>query len=124
VKDDYYNDFGHSESRDGDRTDGQYYVLLPDGRVQYVKYYVDGYSGYVAEVSYSGEPKYDNYKPAASYNHEQYAPAPAYNKPAYRPAAYKPAYKPAYQPAYQPAYKPAYQPAYQPAYKPAYKPAY
>lgn len=28
------NDFGHMESRDGDRTTGRYYVLLPDGRKQ------------------------------------------------------------------------------------------
>lgn len=28
------NDFGHMESRDGDRTVGRYYVLLPDGRKQ------------------------------------------------------------------------------------------
>lgn len=28
------NDFGHMESRDGDRTVGRYFVLLPDGRKQ------------------------------------------------------------------------------------------
>lgn len=28
------NDFGHMESRDGDKTVGRYYVLLPDGRKQ------------------------------------------------------------------------------------------
>lgn len=28
------NDFGHMETRDGDRTTGRYYVLLPDGRKQ------------------------------------------------------------------------------------------
>lgn len=30
------NDFGHMESRDGDRTVGRYYVLLPDGRKQVI----------------------------------------------------------------------------------------
>ena len=121
VKDDYaYLDFGHSENRNGDNTKGEYFVVLPDGRRQTVSYYVDGYSGFVADVKYSGEPKYDykpEYKPA-------YKPAyePAY-KPAYKPA-YEPAYKPEYKPAYEPAYKPAYKPAYEPAYKPAYKPYY
>jgi len=53
VKDDYSgNDFGQQESRDGDYTQGSYYVLLPDGRLQKVTYSVNGDSGYVAEVSY------------------------------------------------------------------------
>ncbi|XP_076059560.1 pro-resilin-like [Oratosquilla oratoria] len=49
------NDFGHQESRDGDYTQGSYYVLLPDGRLQRVNYNVDGDSGFVAEVTYEGE---------------------------------------------------------------------
>ncbi|XP_027216990.2 pro-resilin-like [Penaeus vannamei] len=49
------NEFGHQESRDGDHTQGSYYVQLPDGRLQTVKYFVDGDSGYVAEVNYEGE---------------------------------------------------------------------
>ena len=52
------NQFGHQESRDGDNTQGSYYVDLPDGRRQTVTYYVDGDSGYVAEVSYSGDAQY------------------------------------------------------------------
>ncbi|XP_068209983.1 cuticle protein 7-like [Palaemon carinicauda] len=52
------NDFGHQETRDGDGTQGSYYVQLPDGRLQTVKYYVDGDSGYVAEVSYQGEARF------------------------------------------------------------------
>nr|XP_027230857.1 pro-resilin-like [Penaeus vannamei] len=56
VKDDYSgNDFGHQEARDGYDTQGSYYVLLPDGRLQRVTYTVNGDSGYVAEVSYEGE---------------------------------------------------------------------
>lgn len=39
------NDFGQSENRDGDVTQGSYYVLLPDGRTQKVSYTVDAYSG-------------------------------------------------------------------------------
>ncbi|XP_076061316.1 uncharacterized protein LOC143037089 [Oratosquilla oratoria] len=56
--DDSGNDFGHQEARDDDRTDGSYYVQLPDGRLQKVVYYVDGDSGYVAEVTYEGEAHY------------------------------------------------------------------
>ena len=69
VKDDYSgNDFGHNEARDGYNTQGSYYVLLPDGRLQKVTYTVDGESGFVAEVSYDGEAQYaEEYKPAPSY---------------------------------------------------------
>ncbi|XP_037801914.1 uncharacterized protein LOC119596650 [Penaeus monodon] len=49
------NEFGHQEARDGDHTQGSYYVQLPDGRLQTVTYFVDGDSGYVAEVNYEGE---------------------------------------------------------------------
>ncbi|XP_068210491.1 cuticle protein 21-like [Palaemon carinicauda] len=58
------NDFGHQETRDGDDTQGSYYVQLPDGRLQTVKYFVDGDSGYVAEVSYQGEARFPD---SASY---------------------------------------------------------
>ena len=77
VKDDYAGlHFGADESRDGYATNGQYHVLLPDGRTQTVTYTVgDGYSGYVADVQYSGYAK--EYKPAPTYK-----PAPVY-KPRY-----------------------------------------
>jgi len=53
VKDDASgNMYNHMESRDDDVTRGAYYVALPDGRVQKVTYYVDGDSGFVAEISY------------------------------------------------------------------------
>ncbi|KAK8728448.1 hypothetical protein OTU49_009308, partial [Cherax quadricarinatus] len=56
VKDDPSgNDFGHQESRDGYNTQGNYYVLLPDGRLQRVSYTVNGDSGYVAQVEYEGK---------------------------------------------------------------------
>ena len=59
VKDDYSNNnYGQNEAREGDKTTGSYYVLLPDGRTQTVTYTVDGYGGYVADVTYSGEAKY------------------------------------------------------------------
>ena len=77
VKDDAsYNDFAHQEtSDDKGYVTGSYHVVLPDGRTQTVTYKADDYTGYVADVKYSGEAKYtDQYKPAykAAY------PAPAY----------------------------------------------
>ncbi|EFX72270.1 hypothetical protein DAPPUDRAFT_254702 [Daphnia pulex] len=49
-------DYGHKESSDGEVVTGTYYVLLPDGRKETVKYKADG-NGYVADVSYEGEVK-------------------------------------------------------------------
>ncbi|XP_042893367.1 pro-resilin-like [Penaeus japonicus] len=65
------NDFGHQESRDSDYTEGSYYVLLPDGRLQRVTYNVNGDSGYLAEVTYEGEAQYPTQQRA-------YTPAPSY----------------------------------------------
>ncbi|XP_076060302.1 cuticle protein 7-like [Oratosquilla oratoria] len=72
--DDSGNDFGHQESRDGDRTEGSYYVQLPDGRLQKVTYYVDGDSGFVANVEYEGEAHYP--EPESSEEDRVYAPPP------------------------------------------------
>ncbi|XP_069977410.1 cuticle protein 7-like [Penaeus vannamei] len=69
------NDFGHQEARDGDHTQGSYYVLLPDGRLQKVTYTVNGDSGYVADVTYEGEAQYPT--PKASYG----PPQPSYKPP-------------------------------------------
>merc|ERR1712001_464404 len=71
--------FGHSETRDGYATSGSYTVALPDGRIQTVTYKVDdAYGGYIADVQYTGEAKYEPYHPA---------PAPAYKAaPVYKPA--------------------------------------
>ncbi|XP_037776826.1 cuticle protein 8-like [Penaeus monodon] len=54
VKDDLSgNNFGHEEARNGYNTKGQYFVLLPDGRLQTVQYTVNGDEGFVASVGYS-----------------------------------------------------------------------
>merc|ERR1711935_711679 len=128
VQDDYSHvNYGQEEGRNGIATNGQYHVLLPDGRTQTVTYNVgDAYTGYVADVTYSGEAApAPAYKPAPAYQ-----PAPSY-KPAlsYKPApviTYNPA-RPVYKPVVFPKPAPSYQPIYQPApvYKPAlaYKPA-
>ncbi|XP_042242107.1 cuticle protein 7-like [Homarus americanus] len=76
VKDDSSdNDFGHQETRDGDDTQGSYYVQLPDGRLQTVTYVVDGDSGYIADVKYDGEARYpDSDESFESREAPRYAP--------------------------------------------------
>ena len=101
VQDDYsHNNYGHQENRNDKLTTGEYYVNLPDGRRQKVTYTVDGYGGYVAEVSYEGEAQYppeNQYnKPAPSYP----KPAPSYPKPAPPPSYPKPTPTPAPAPTY------------------------
>ena len=64
------NNYGQTESRNGDKTTGSYFVLLPDGRTQIVTYTVDKNGGYVADITYEGEAKYPDtpkYRPATSY---------------------------------------------------------
>jgi hypothetical protein len=82
----YYN---AGEQRDGYTTAGSYSVALPDGRVQTVNYRVaDANSGFVADVQYSGEPRYSSYAPKV---YSGYPYASAYQPlPTYRAAA--PAY--------------------------------
>nr|XP_027234165.1 pro-resilin-like [Penaeus vannamei] len=76
VHDDYAGThFGHSEARDGYKTEGKYFVHLPDGRVQTVTYYADE-TGYHPTVSYEGTAHYDAH--AAAPHH---APAKAYHAP-------------------------------------------
>ena len=81
-----YNRQGREESSDDyGNVSGSYYVQLPDGVWQKVRYTADHYKGYVADVEYQGEPHYG----AATYD-EGY---PSASKTAY-PYGYKPAVKP------------------------------
>ena len=81
MQDQYYGvSFNQQENRDGYNTQGSYSVALPDGRTQTVTYYVDGDSGYVAEVNYEGEAQYPQ---AGSYEPKQPAYQPPQPKPQY-----------------------------------------
>ncbi|XP_068210412.1 cuticle protein 19-like [Palaemon carinicauda] len=60
--------FEHQEARDEDETQGSYTVQLPDGRRQTVKYFVNGDSGYVAEVTYEGEARYPDSDESREYS--------------------------------------------------------
>lgn len=64
------NHYGHQEARDDEHTQGGYYIELPDGRTQHVKYVVDGDSGFLAEVTYDGEARYSS----ESKESREYAP--------------------------------------------------
>ncbi|XP_068210649.1 cuticle protein 19-like [Palaemon carinicauda] len=73
------NEFGHQEARDGDNTQGSYYVQLPDGRLQKVSFHVDGDDGYIAEVTYSGEAQFPDSSSASFESRE--APRRTYYAP-------------------------------------------
>jgi len=62
------------EERNGYSTTGSYSVLLPDGRTMTVSYSVpDSETGFVAEVSYQGEARYQDYEPQPQYNRKREA---------------------------------------------------
>lgn len=45
------NNFGHTQKSSKEETKGEYSILLPDGRIQIVKYIAND-SGFHADVSY------------------------------------------------------------------------
>ncbi|XP_053633369.2 pro-resilin-like [Cherax quadricarinatus] len=78
VNDDYSGNFyGHKEQRDGDNTQGSYYVRLPDTRLMRVDYYVDAY-GFHPTVTFEGEAQYPSV-PSKVYG--QPTPSPVYGQP-------------------------------------------
>merc|ERR1712215_49549 len=65
VKDDYTQaNFAKTESQD-DRGNvkGTFVISLPDGRIQTTTYTADPVQGFIAEVTYQGEPVYPEPKP-------------------------------------------------------------
>jgi hypothetical protein len=52
------NDYKQQESGDGRSVQGEYRVLLPDGRNQIVRYRADDATGFNADVQYEGQPHY------------------------------------------------------------------
>merc|ERR1712106_979862 len=58
VKDEYSSsNFAKTESQDDKgNVAGQYVIALPDGRIQTTKYTADPVLGFIAEVTYEGEP--------------------------------------------------------------------
>ncbi|XP_068246276.1 pro-resilin-like [Palaemon carinicauda] len=83
VHDEYSgNHFGHEESRDGYKTEGKYFVHLPDGRLQTVTYYADE-TGYHPTVTYDGEAIYEGHAHPHIHAHAPayHTPTPAYHAP-------------------------------------------
>ena len=83
VADDYSKtNFKKTETQDAKGVvTGSFTIALPDGRIQTTSYTADHVNGFVAEVSYSGEPVYPP-EPKGGYGHSApvaLKPAPAYN---------------------------------------------
>nr|XP_027213842.1 uncharacterized protein LOC113806893 [Penaeus vannamei] len=77
------HNFGHEETRQGHRTQGSYYVSLPDGRVRKVSYYVEPNSGFVARLSYEGDVSHDRendekreHRPGSQFGEQDYPSVP------------------------------------------------
>ena len=100
VQDEYSgNNYGHEEESDGNVVTGEYFVQLPDGRLQIVTYTADHDNGYQADVTYEGEAEFPH---PSEYQQQSYGPPePKYEKPKPKPrSSYKP--KPKKRPSYKP----------------------
>ena len=85
---DTYTNFKAEEARNEHGTTGSYSVALPDGRVQTVRYRVDPNSGFVADVTYTGEAQYPPEPATTTYNsHPGYYSAPVYRSAPVYPSA-------------------------------------
>ena len=65
VKDEYSkSNFAKTESQDDKgNVQGTFVISLPDGRIQTTTYTADPVQGFIAEVTYQGEPVYPEPKP-------------------------------------------------------------
>ncbi|XP_047479497.1 cuticle protein 7-like [Penaeus chinensis] len=83
VVDDYVGaNYGHDETSDGELVQGSYYVALPDGRFQTVKYQADDAVGYVADVEYKGDAQHPpHYAPSVTFRPAVPPPSPAHTPP-------------------------------------------
>ena len=79
VADDYSKaNFKKTETQDASgNVQGSFTIALPDGRIQTTTYTATHETGFIAEVTYSGEPQYPP-EPKGGYGH----PAPLAYKPA------------------------------------------
>ncbi|XP_042204244.1 cuticle protein 19-like [Homarus americanus] len=96
INDDYSGNFyGHQEQRDGDNTQGSYYVRLPDTRLMKVQYYVDD-NGFHPIVTFEGEAQYPS-APSRVYSQPAPAPQQTYQQPAPQQTYQQPAPQQTYQ---------------------------
>ncbi|CAG7717666.1 unnamed protein product, partial [Allacma fusca] len=112
VKDDVGNDFSHNANSDGEVVKGEYRTLLPDGRLQIVRYTADWKNGYNAEISYEGEATYPEppkqpFRPESISENDSQGILPPQNRPPPPPPTRPPTppqqtYRPAPPPQTQP----------------------
>ncbi|KAK8746262.1 hypothetical protein OTU49_017336, partial [Cherax quadricarinatus] len=84
VNDEYSaNYYGHREQREGDNTQGSYYVRLPDTRIMRVDYYADS-TGYHPSISFEGEAQFPS-DSTRGYSQPASGPRQVFSQPAEAP---------------------------------------
>lgn len=63
------DDFSHTQKQENGAVHGSYKTVLPDKRVQIVKYTADDIHGYRAEVSYENSAKEQDHRWSVEQNH-------------------------------------------------------